>query len=96
MKKAQIIQNIQDIISQNGIFDVADIQANYSPSIPTRGNLTSLVESFSLGYGIVVVYNRDYSIVDTYRLSYLEMYVDTLKQIRILCLLYEQQQLDLD
>ncbi len=96
MKKQHIIQDIQHIIYCYGIFDIGEVQSEVSPSLDTRGNLVSLIEDFREDNAIVVVYNDSYSIVDTYRLSYSNMCVDTLKQIHIICLLYEQQQLDLD
>jgi hypothetical protein len=34
--------------------------------------------------------------VDTYRLSYIDMPLDTLKEVRALCLQYEEVQADLD
>ncbi len=94
-KKEIIIQDIQYIISQYGIFDIQEVLAT-SPSVDTRGNLKSLIEGFQTNNAIIVVYNRDYTIVDTYRLSYEDMSLNTLKQVRAGCLLYQQLQLDLE
>ena len=96
MKKQHIQQDIGSIISRYGIFDIGEVQGEVSPSIETRGNLTSLLEEFRQDHAIVVVYNNNYSIVDTYRLSYTDMPLDTLKEVQALCLQYEELQADLD
>jgi hypothetical protein len=96
MKKQHIQQDIGSIISRYGIFDIGEVQGEVSPSIETRGNLTSLLEEFRQDHAIVVVYDNDYSIVDTYRLSYTDMPLDTLKEVQALCLQYEEIQADLD
>jgi hypothetical protein len=96
MKKLHIAQDIGSIISRYGIFDIGEVQAEVSPSIETRGNLVSLLEEFRQDHAIVVVYDSNYSIVDTYRLSYIDMPLDTLKEVRALCLQYEEVQADLD
>ncbi len=96
MKKQHIQQYIESIISRHGIFDILEVYGEVSPSIETRGNLTSLLEDFRQDHAIVVVYDRDYSIVDTYRLSYTDMPLVTLKQVQEVCLQYQQLQADLD
>ena len=96
MKKQHIQQDIGSIISRYGIFDIGEVQGEVSPSIETRGNLTSLLEEFRQDHAIVVVYDSNYSIVDTYRLSYIDMPLDTLKEVQALCLQYEEIQADLD
>lgn len=96
MKKLHITQDIGSIISRYGIFDIAEVCGEISPSLDTRGNLTSLIEEFRTDHAIVVVYNNDYSIVDTYRLSYTDMPLDTLKEVRELCLQYQELQADLE
>jgi hypothetical protein len=95
-KKILLIKDIQYIISQYGIFDIQEVLDATSPSVDTRGNLKSLIEGFQTDNAIVVVYKRDYAIVDTYRLSYEDMPLNTLKQVRAVCLLYQQLQLDLE
>ena len=96
MKKQHITQDIGSIVSRYGIFGIAEVQAEVSPSIETRGNLTSLIEEFRQDHAIVVVYRRDYTIVDTYRLSYTDMPLDTLKEVHSVCLQYQELQHDLD
>ena len=96
MKKQHIAQDIGSIISRYGIFDIGEVYGEVSPSIETRGNLTSLLEEFRQDHAIVVVYDSSYSIVDTYRLSYIDMPLDTLKEVQALCLQYEEIQADLD
>ena len=96
MKKQHIIQDIQHIIYCYGIFDIGEVQAEVSPSLDTRGNLTSLIEDFREDNVIVVVYNDSYSIVDTYRLSYTDIPLVTLKEVHSICLQYQQLQQDLD
>lgn len=88
MQKDQIIQQIKTIIADHGTFDIGSLVDPTIPSLSHRGNLIALLESFSLDNAIVVVYNNAYSIVDTYRLSYIDMALDTLKQVLDVCLLY--------
>lgn len=92
MKKLLLVQDIQKVVSKWGIFSIGEVQIESSPLLDTRGNLESYVEAFYLDHAIVVVYNRDYSIVDDYRLSYLDMPLSTLREIRNVCLEYEQLQ----
>lgn len=87
-----IIQEIKRVIAKEGMFSIGEVQIESSPSLDTRGNLESFVEVFYLDHAIVVVYNRDYNMVDSYRLSYTDMTMDTLKEIRKVCLEYEQLQ----
>lgn len=92
MKKDLIIQDISEVIARQGMFSIGEVEIESSPSLDTRGNLESFVEVFYLDHAIVVVYNRDYSMVDSYRLSYTDMPLNTLKEIRKVCLEYEQLQ----
>lgn len=92
MKKDLIIQDISEVIARQGMFSIGEVETASSPSLDTRGNLESFVGAFYLDHAIVVVYNRDYNMVDSYRLSYTDMPVDTLKEIRKICLEYEQLQ----
>ena len=96
MKKEHIIQDINHILYCYDMFDIGEVQGEVSPSIETRGNLVSLLEEFRQDHAIVVVYDSNYSIVDTYRLSYIDMPLVTLKEVRELCLQYQQLQQDLD
>ena len=96
MKKEHIIQDINHILYCYDMFDIGEVQGEVSPSIETRGNLVSLLEEFRQDHAIVVVYDSNYSIVDTYRLSYTDMPLVTLKEVRALCLQYEEIQADLD
>jgi hypothetical protein len=96
MKKQHITQDIGSIISRYGIFDIGEVYGETSPYLDTRGNLTSLIEEFRQDHAIVVVYNHNYSIVDTYWLSYTDMPLVTLKQVREVCLQYQELQQDLD
>lgn len=96
MKKQQIQQDIQYIIGKYGIFDIVEVEVGVSPRLDTRGNLVSLIEDFREDNVIVVVYNDSYSIVDTYRLSYTDIPLVTLKEVHSICLQYQQLQQDLD
>lgn len=96
MKKEHIIQDINHILYCYDMFDIGEVYGEVSPSIETRGNLVSLLEEFRQDHAIVVVYDSNYSIVDTYRLSYTDMPLVTLKEVRALCLQYEEIQADLD
>lgn len=95
-RKMLLVQDIQHIIYCYGIFDIGEVQGEISPSVPTRGNLISLVESFQTDHAFVDVYDRGNDIVDTYRLSYTDMPLDTLKEVRAVCLLYQQLKQDLE
>lgn len=94
-EKKVTVQLIQDYIQEWGIFDITEVVDAIYPSVPTRGSLVSLVEGFQTDSAIVVVYNRGNDIVDTYRLSYEDMPLGTLKKVLVVCLLYQQLQLDL-
>lgn len=94
--KELLIQDIQSILSQYGRFNILSIQDDIAISLSNRGNLVSLVEEFMLGYCVVVTYNSDYTIVDSYTLSYSDMSTKELGDILGVCSLYQQQQLDLD
>lgn len=96
MKKLHLLQDIGSIISRYGIFDIGEVYGEASPIIETRGNLVSVLEEFRQDHATVVVYDSNYSIVDAYRLSYIDMPLDTLKEVRELCLQYEEIQADLD
>lgn len=88
------VEYIQRLISRYGIFDIDEVETDCSPSVSTRGNLTSYIEGFQTDSAIVVVYTRDNDIVDTYRLPYIDMPLDTLKQVLVVCLLYQEVQLE--
>lgn len=96
MKKEHIIQDINHILYCYDMFDIGEVQGEVSPYLDTRGNLTSLIEEFRQDHAVVVVYNHNYSIVDTYWLSYTDMPLVTLKQVREVCLQYQELQQDLD
>lgn len=95
-RKVILAQDIQQVIARHGIFDIGEVLDATSPSLQNRGNLTSLIEEFRQEECIVVTYNNDYSIVDTYRLSYSDMTARELGEVLDICLLYQQQELDSD
>ena len=95
-RKVILAHDIEHIIARHGIFDIGEVLDATSPSIANRGNLTSLIEEFREKYCIVVTYNDDYSIVDSYRLSYSEMTARELGEVLDICLLYQKQELDSD
>lgn len=95
-RKDLLIQDIRHTIARHGIFDIGEILDATSPSLQNRGNLCSLIEEFRQDHCMVVTYNDAYSIVDTYRLSYSEMNIKELGEVLDICLLYQQQELDLD
>lgn len=95
-RKGILAHDIQQVIARHGIFDIGEVLDATSPSLQNRGNLCSLVEGFREEECIVVTYNNDYSIVDTYRLSYLDMTARELGEVLDICLLYQSQELDSD
>jgi hypothetical protein len=94
--KELLIKDIQTILSEHGRFDIRYIQDDVSLCLASRGNLVSLVEDFMLDYCIVVTYNSDYSMVDSYTLSYLDMSTEELGRVLDICSLFQLQQPILD
>jgi hypothetical protein len=57
MKKAKLIKKINKIIGKFGSFTVADVEAESSPILKSKGKLTHLGEEFMDGTCIVFTYD---------------------------------------
>jgi hypothetical protein len=55
--KQYIIAQINDIIREYGTFTVADVEAESSPYLDTKGKLSHLAEEFMDGTCVVYVYD---------------------------------------
>ncbi len=55
--KQNIIAEINEIIREYGSFTVADVEAESSPLLDTKGRLTHLAEHFMDGTCVVYVYD---------------------------------------
>lgn len=51
------IDAINDIIQEHGEFNIADVDADHSPYVESKGKLTHLMEEFREGGGTVRVYD---------------------------------------
>ncbi len=80
--KNQIISQIKTIIALYGYFGTADVEAEYSPVIKTKGNLIHLIDYFYLDYVEIEVYvSGDNNVIDEYDLPYEELEKETLTYI---------------
>lgn len=90
MKKLNLINDIKYIIEKHDSFSISEIQADCSPSIPTKGNLTHLIESFYDNCVHVFIYNeKQDNYIDSYTLNYEELSLPLLKEIRQLCIVWQ-------
>jgi hypothetical protein len=91
--KKEIIVEIKSIIDTFGGFSDAEVGAEASPSIETKGNLTHLCEDFNKEYVKVRVYwgKMGDDSIDSYNLSYEELENDTLQEILELAEIWETQ-----
>jgi hypothetical protein len=55
--KELIIDEINQIVEEFGEFTIADVEAEHSPYVETKGRLTHLMEEFREGGGTVRVYD---------------------------------------
>lgn len=79
-----IISEINEIISEYGTFTVADVEAESSPFLDTKGKLTHLAEEFMEGSCVVYVYDptsHSSEEIDTYDEFYEEFSEEQLKYI---------------
>ena len=51
------IDNINEIIKEYGTFSIAEVEADHSPFIESKGSLTHLAEEFMNGTCVVFVYD---------------------------------------
>lgn len=56
-QREQLIGKINFIVEHFGEFSVADVKADHSPYVPTKGKLTHLMEEFREDGGTVRVYD---------------------------------------
>ncbi len=78
------IDAINDLIQEHGEFTIADVDADHSPYVPTKGRLTHLMEEFREGGGTVRVYDpTSYSSdeIDEYDEFYEELETSQLEYI---------------
>lgn len=57
MIKKNIIKEINSIIKEHGSFTVANVEAESSPFLETKGKLSHLIEEFMEGACVVYVYD---------------------------------------
>ena len=69
------IDKINEIIKEYGTFTIADVNADHSPFIESKGKLTHLAEEFMDGTCVVVVYDPTSHSSDEID-KYDEFYVD--------------------
>lgn len=55
--KDLIIEKIKEILKEYGSFTIADVEADHSPSLETKGKLVHLGEEFEHGNAIIYVYD---------------------------------------
>lgn len=56
-EKDILINEINDITKEHGEFTIADVDADHSPYVESKGRLTHLMEEFREGGGTVRVYD---------------------------------------
>jgi hypothetical protein len=80
--KEAIIRKIQAIIKEFGTFTTADITADCDVSIPIIGNHIHLANIFNYSDADVEVYeDGGENEIDSYKLSYWDMDIDTLTEV---------------
>ncbi len=80
--KEAIIDKIRAIIKEFGTFTTADIDADCDVSIPVIGNHIHLANIFNFASAEVEVYeDGGENEIDSYRLSYWDMDIDTLTEV---------------
>jgi len=80
--KEAIIRKIQAIIKEFGSFTTADVSADCDVSIPAIGNHIHLANRFNFGDANVEVYeDGGENEIDTYKLNYWDMDIDTLTEV---------------
>lgn len=80
--KEAVIRKIQAIIKDFGDFTTADITADCDVSIPVIGNHIHLANMFNYSDADVEVYeDGGENEIDSYKLSYWDMDIDTLTEI---------------
>jgi hypothetical protein len=87
----QITDKIRFIILNFGTFKNHDIDADYSLTVPSPGNLIHCIEGYFLqGVDVEVFESGGNSEVDTYTLDYDELPEDVLNEILIRCKKWEE------
>jgi hypothetical protein len=93
-KKESIIAQIKNLIDEYGFFGTNDVQASYSPTVKSRGNLYHLIDYFNKNDVEVCVYDDGNSVLDEYTLPYEKLPITTLEYILELAQDWEQLNLD--
>lgn len=97
MDKNEIIEKINSIISEYGSFTVADIEADHSPCVESKGRLVHLMEDFREGDGTVYVYDPSSHCsdeIDSYDEFYEELDLEQLEYILQLAQSWEEFMLE--
>lgn len=84
MGKLELIIQISDIIKEYGSFSTMEVEAEYSPSLPSRGNIIFLAEEFMEETCVVYVYNSasvSLDEIDVYNETYEEFSEEQLEYI---------------
>lgn len=75
------IDAINDLIQEHGEFTIADVDADHSPYVESKGKLIHLMEEFREGGGTVRVYAYSYDEIDEYDEFYEELEDEQLEYI---------------
>lgn len=73
MTKLEKIEKIRDIILDYGLFTLADVEAESSPFLNTKGKLSHLAEEFSSDSCVIRVYDPNSHTdneIDSYNVGY--------------------------
>lgn len=84
LHKESVIDDINGIISEFGSFTVADVQADHSPILSSKGRLTTLVEEFYADDTMVYVYDPSSHCsdeIDSYNEHYENIDIEQLEYI---------------
>lgn len=88
------IEKINEIIKEYGNFTIADVEADHSPHLDTKGKLSHLAEEFMKGNCVVYVYDptsHSSDEIDKYDEFYEEFDEDQLEYILELAERWEEQ-----
>jgi hypothetical protein len=94
VEKQRVINLIEEITIVYGSFSAGEVEAEYSPTIPSKGNLVHLIEYFNSYTVDVEVYESGGSNeIDNYELTYEELELPTLKYILELAEQFKKQEI---
>jgi hypothetical protein len=90
-----VLSNIKRIVKDFGIFSTADILAECDVCIPTIDGLIHLASIFNYDNADVEIYrDGEENEIDSYKLSYYDMNIDTLNDVLEYCERWEAQCLE--